>query len=588
MEGERMIRRVYSDLPKFKNLSFNQGLNILLADTTPDATQRQTRNRAGKSSFTEILHFLLGGNIEKESLFRESVISRHKFGLELDLGEETVTVERTPENRTTLDVVNGTWKNWPIQPSTDKKTGETRIKNTLWKTVLGRLFFDLPESTDKFGPSSRSMISYFIRRQSAHGFLDHQRQSENQNLYDQQVAISYLIGLDWRVPQHWQVVREREKSLKELKKVAKGGALGEVISSTADIRTRLTVVEARAEKLRANLAEFKVLPEYRELETEASELTRRISQYSDENTIDRQMLADLESSLKEEAPPPSLKIEEVYEEAGIILPGVALKRFEDVREFHESVLSNRKYYLEEEIASTRHRIAKREQMIEKLEERRSQIMKLLKSHGALDHFSKLQSELSRIEQEVENLRNRYDTAEALETGKTKLTMERHQLLLRLRQDHREQKETLREAILAFEEISKSLYEDAGSLHIAESENGPTFEIKIQGKRSKGIKNMQIFCFDLMLMKLCSERGIGPGFLVHDSHLFDGVDERQIATALHVGMSNAEKLGYQYIVTMNSDTVPEKLPDGLDFSKHVLPTRLTDDTEDGGLFGIRFG
>jgi hypothetical protein len=40
--------------------------------------------------------------------------------------------------------------------------------------------------------------------------------------------------------------------------------------------------------------------------------------------------------------------------------------------------------------------------------------------------------------------------------------------------------------------------------------------------------------------------------------------------------------------MNSDAVPEKLPEGFDFSKHVLPVRLTDDTEDGGLFGIRFG
>lgn len=583
-----MIRRVYSDLPTFKNLSFHSGLNVLLADTTPDATARQTRNRAGKSSFTEILHFMLGGNVEKGSIFHEPVLHSQKFGLELDLGEETVTVERVPENRSILEVVSGTWKNWPIQPSTNKKTGETHIKNTLWRDILGSLFFDLPESVDKFGPTSRSLISYFVRRQSAHGFLDHQRQSENQNLFDQQVALTYLLGLDWRIPQHWQVVREREKSLKELKKAAKGGALGDVISSTADIRTKLTIIEARAEKLRGNLAKFKVLPEYRELETEASELTRQISQHSDENTIDRQVLADLESSLEEEAPPSSLKIEEIYKEAGIVLPGIALKRFEDVREFHESVISNRRYYLDGEITLARQRIAKREQTIEKIEERRSQIMRLLKSHGALDHFTKLQSELTRVEQEVENLKKRYETAEALETGKTEQTLERQQLLLRLRQDHREQKETLREAILTFEEISNSLYEAAGSLHIAESENGPTFEIKIQGKRSKGITNMQIFCFDIMLMKLCAKRGIGPGFLVHDSHLLDGVDERQIANALHVGATNAEELGYQYIVTMNSDAVPEKLPEAFDFSKHILPVRLTDNTEDGGLFGKRFG
>jgi Uncharacterised protein conserved in bacteria (DUF2326) len=83
-------------------------------------------------------------------------------------------------------------------------------------------------------------------------------------------------------------------------------------------------------------------------------------------------------------------------------------------------------------------------------------------------------------------------------------------------------------------------------------------------------------------------GIRRGVTPSRTFRFDGVDERHVATALHVGATNAEKLGYQYIITMNSDTVPAKLPEDFDLSKHVLPIRLTDDTEDGGLFGIRLG
>ena len=159
---------------------------------------------------------------------------------------------------------------------------------------------------------------------------------------------------------------------------------------------------------------------------------------------------------------------------------------------------------------------------------------------------------------------------------------------RLRQDYQEQDETLRKAIIAFEEVSNALYEVAGNLVIDTSLNGPQFEIKIHGKRSSGISNMQIFCFDMMLMKLCSEKGIGPGFLFHDSHLFDGVDERQVAKALQIGAQNAKKFGFQYIVTMNQDAVPTTMPLGFDFEQHVISTRLTDATEDGGLFGMRFG
>jgi uncharacterized protein YydD (DUF2326 family) len=113
-------------------------------------------------------------------------------------------------------------------------------------------------------------------------------------------------------------------------------------------------------------------------------------------------------------------------------------------------------------------------------------------------------------------------------------------------------------------------------------------VTIDAQRSKGINNMQIFCFDLMLSELATKRGLGPGFLIHDSHLFDGVDERQVAKALQLGAEHAERVGFQYIVTMNSDALPQDgFQDDFDVWKHVNPTRLFDEEETGGLFGVRF-
>ena len=583
-----MIHRIYSSLPSFKNLEFHSGLNLVLAEKTPGATERQTRNRAGKSSITEIIHFLMAGTLEKNSIFRDVHLKNHLFGLEFDLGGHRVAMEREAENRSVLTVVGGEHNHWPVQPSIDMRTGKNMIKNSLWKIVLGKILFELPESEEKYGPTFRSLFSYFVRRQSVRGFTDPFRQNEKQQSYDQQVAISYLIGLDWTIPQKWQSIREQEKSLKALKKAAREGALGDIISTTSDLRTKLTVAEARAEQLRQSTTKFKVLPKYRELEQEASDLTRQINKLVDENTMDRQLIDDIEESLQEEVPPPDTKLEEVYRKAGVVLPTLALKRFEDVRAFHQSVLANRHSYLQGEISASRRRIEHREDTIKKHEVRRSQIMGILQSHGALDHFTRLQQELARLETDVENLRQRYATAEKLETGKTDLDLERQQLLRRLRQDHNEQSDILRMAILSFEEISNALYEDAGSLVISESLNGPQFEVKIHGKRSSGVSNMQVFCFDMMLMRFCAERGIGPGFLFHDSHLFDGVDERQVAKALQLGAKMADQLGFQYIVTMNEDALPAESPKDFDLEQYIMPTRLTDATEDGGLFGIRFG
>ncbi len=144
-----------------------------------------------------------------------------------------------------------------------------------------------------------------------------------------------------------------------------------------------------------------------------------------------------------------------------------------------------------------------------------------------------------------------------------------------------------EAILAFEGVSQHLYESAGSMTIEETSNGPVFQFPMQGSRSKGIKNMQIFCFDMMLMRLCAKRGTGPGFLIHDSHLFDGVDGRQVISALKAGAETAKEPGFQYIVTMNEDDAFKESTQGFDLKEYILPVSLTDATEDGGLFGFRF-
>jgi uncharacterized protein YydD (DUF2326 family) len=214
-------------------------------------------------------------------------------------------------------------------------------------------------------------------------------------------------------------------------------------------------------------------------------------------------------------------------------------------------------------------------------------MGILQSFGALDQFSRLQGEMGRMESEVESLRQRFEAAEQIEGAKNELEIERNRLTLRLRRDFTEQRTRLSEAILAFEEASRRLYESAGSMTVVETSNGPLFQFPMQGSRSKGIKNMQIFCFDMMLMRLCAQREMGPGFLIHDSHLFDGVDGRQVISALKVGAETAEELGFQYIVTMNEDDAFKETIDGFDIRNHVLPVILTDAREDGGLFGMRF-
>ncbi|MBK6291810.1 MAG: DUF2326 domain-containing protein [Ignavibacteria bacterium] len=573
-----MIQNLFSSLTSFKELAFKPGLNVLVAQKESGATDKQTRNRAGKTSLIETIHFLTGSKADKGSLFRSAELTGESFGITFDLGGEEITAQRSDHQRAKVLVEGAAFLK-----------GKTQISNSEWVELLGEKMFGLhalPEGAGR-SPTFRSLFAYFVRRQVSNAFTTPEKQAAMQQTGDYQVALLFLLGLDWRIASDWQKVRDREKSLTELKKAAGAGAFGSIIGKASDLRTQLTVSEAALNDMRRHLFDFRVLPEYAQMEAEADGLTRRINELSNGNVIDIATIRDLEQAMSSEAPPPLDQLERIYSEAGVALPGLAVKRYDEVRSFHESVVRNRRDYLYEEVEAAKLRVETREHEKLALVTQRAIIFTILKTHGALDQFSKLQAAAARKEAEVESLRQRFEAAEQLEGTKNELEIERNRLTLRLRRDFAEQRDRLSEAILAFEESSKRLYESAGSMTVEETDNGPVFQFPMQGSRSKGIKNMQIFCFDMMLMRLCAKRGIGPGFLVHDSHLFDGVDGRQVVSALKVGAETASELGFQYIVTMNEDDAYKEQIEGFDLKNYVLPVVLTDASEDGGLFGFRF-
>jgi uncharacterized protein YydD (DUF2326 family) len=291
-----------------------------------------------------------------------------------------------------------------------------------------------------------------------------------------------------------------------------------------------------------------------------------------------------------ERPPQRSDIQQLYAAAGIELPGVALRRFDDVSNFYESVVGNRRVHLEREINDVRVRVAGLEGGLSRLDEERSSILGTLQGRGALDDFLTMQRDLAELQGNAASLRERFKAAEALEGESTNLDIDRAELKRKLQEDHHVREKALDEAILIIADAITELYDDrAGRFVVEATKNGPEFRISIEGDRGGGIANMEIFCFDLALLQIVTKRYGGPGFLIHDSHLFDGVDERQVAGALRLGKMTSEKLQQQYIITMNSD-IFDRLPadESIDLGLSVLDPRLSDQTEDGGLFGFRFG
>ena len=590
-----MILVIESSIPTFKTVQFHKGLNIVLADTSPGATARQTRNSAGKTSLIEIIHFILGSDCDTDSIFRTEALIAHSFRGTLSIQGEKFIVERTGSDPSKIFLLEGGSGREKLPVRVDKGSGRRIISNANWRIFLGHVFFGMPADVrgtiydEAYTPTFRSLFSYFARRKNSGGLISPERQAEKQQRVDWQVNLSYLLGFDWQIPWEFNKIRVRERSLDELKKASRQGALGDVIGTVAQIRPELTIAESKAKKLRDQLENFEVLDSYKSLSRRAAQAKSQMQAISRDVISLNETLEHLERALDSEKSPERSDLERLYAAAGVELLGVAIRRFDEVTKFYDSVVKNRKTHLQQEIAALKSRIANDELRMAAMDSERSEILKTLDGRGALDDFIELQKTLASAEAEAATLRERFKVAGILEGETTQLVIDRVNLQRRLQEDHSSRKVALDEAILLIADAIAELYEDRQGRFVVEAtDNGPEFKISIEGDRGGGISNMEIFCLDLALLQIVTKRIGGPEFLIHDSHLFDGVDERQIARALLLGFRATSAGSLQYIVTMNSD-IFDRLPltNEIDRLKAVVPTRLSDETETGGLFGFWF-
>jgi len=435
------------------------------------------------------------------------------------------------------------------------------------------------------------MFSYFARRDGSGGFNAPELQAAQQQRWDWQENLSYLLGLDWRISHALHNVRQRERMLKELKKAAKGGALGDVIGTSAELRPQVVLAGDRAVKLRERLSRFEVVDSYKELSAEAARAKTEIQAVARRAVSLKETIAYLRNAIEgEQASSALVDVERLFKAVGVELPGLVVQRRRDqVAAFQASVLANRRAHLTGEIARAEEELSEGERRSASLEVDRTRILGILRSGGALDDFVDLQGLLAEAEAAHAALQERLRTAEALEQESTQLDVERGNIKLRLSANLRDKQSHIEDAMLLIGGAIKELYQGdrAGGFEVEATDNGPEFRITIQGDSGGGISNMEIFCLDLALFTLWQRKGMGPGFLIHDSRLFDGVDARQVLKALELGKVTADVFGGQYIVCLNSD-VQESLSPGTAISwDQAIAKPVLSDREDGGLFGFRF-
>ncbi|MGL5943404.1 MAG: DUF2326 domain-containing protein [Waterburya sp.] len=581
-----LIRSVKANKPSFRTVYFEPGFNVVLADRTQTSSKKDSRNGLGKSTLIEIIHFCLGANVQRKKGLHISSLRNWIFSLELTLSGEIITVSRSI-NEPQKVVIEGDTTDWIIQPK--EEDGELTFNIARWNKLLGNLLFDFSIKEEKFSPTFRSLISYFIRR-GKDAFSEPFENYKKQQVWNQQVNNAFLLDLTWEYAKELQQLKDEEKLLNNIKKLKKNtdeGAVFGILGSLGELEALKVQVERELREKKRNLGNFQVHPQYSDIEQNVNRLTIEIHELTNENIANQRLLSYYESSLEQEISTEAEEVVRIYENVGIELPGLVTKRLEDVNNFHNQIIENRVNFLNTEIDRIGSLINANEYLIREKTIQRAYLLNILQTHGALEEYTRLQELYLESFANLKEIDKRINELRKFEEGKSILRTQKEHLLQRALGDRWERQAQYERAITIFNENSQVLYQSSGTLIIDIDINGFQFNVDIPRAGSVGIDKMKIFCYDLMLAELWSRKEKSPNILIHDSIIYDGVDERQVALALELSAKKAEECGFQYICTLNSDTIPHsEFSSDFDFNSFVRLT-LTDDTDEGKLLGIQF-
>ena len=579
-----MIFAVRCNMPSFKEVRFEPGFNVVLADRTKESTKRDSRNGLGKTTLIEIIHYCLGARAPSNRGLRIASLKGWSFTLEMQINDRQLAVTRSTDHPRWIQL-DGDVRD--LSSVGERMEGFFTLDVNIWTSLLGDLFFGLnTEHSGKYRPSFRSLFSYFARR-GRDAFASPFVHNRSQQEWDKQINNAYLLGLSWEHASQLRELKDEENALNGLRRAVQAGLLQGMIGTLGNLEAERARLELEVQQHSKALNDFRVHPQYEEIELEVNQLTSAIQKLMNSNIVDGR-LADLyRNSLEEDQVPDSAEFLEVYREVGFAMPALVRHRLEEVEEFHKQLLTNRQAYLESEIQSIETKRTRRKLQISARIERRAKLLEVLRTHGALHEFTRLQelhldviSRRNDIDNQIANLRR-------FEQGRSEVRVKRELLLQDARREFEERRYAREEAINIFNSKSEELYSAPGNLVVDIVNNGFRFDVEILRSGSQGIDNMKIFCYDHLLAQLWSHKKPYPGFLIHDSTIFDGVDERQVANAIELGQRESETNGYQYVCALNSDTLPyDDFSPGFDLNRYVR-IRFTDASEEGGLLGIRY-
>lgn len=562
------LLKLIADKESFHPIIFKDGINVIVGKkSTPDKkVDGNTFNGVGKSLIVHLVHFCFCSNAIKT--------------LEQKLPDWTFTLFFSHEE-----------KEYSISRNTSKQGQIVLNGKARGLTATRKVLTDLLKVDE--GLNFQPILSAFVRRYRA-SYIRYDQTSIYPNEYDSLLYNGFLLGLSTELISKKRDLRVEHEALKKTEGVLKKNpAFKAYYSGKSDDQLDRGELELEIERLKRELAEFKVSNNYHEIEQEANSVSYDKKNVENQIVVIENNIKNIKAAMKIQTELSLEKVVKMYESASVEISDMLKKSLQEVKDFHLNLITTRNDRLARELKANEVALIEKNAELSSLGEKMDQLLQYLDTHGALEEYTSLNQRLLDIQTQLNDIKE-YQTI--LKTFQTKMNELKNQMIIEERKadvylDNAE--ELLNKLRQKFLEMSKMFYpKKKCGLSIVNNtgDNQLRFSIdaKIEDDSSDGVNEVKIFCFDLLLLL---QRKTAFEFLMHDSRLLANMDPRQRAMLYRVAYDACKDGDFQYITTINEDALVsiESIMDSEVFeevlNKNIVLT-LKDDSAESKLLGIQ--
>ena len=541
------LNRLYSESNIFEEISFHDGVNIILGEKYDDSSVKGRKtNGVGKSMSIEFLDFGFLNDYEKSRIAK---IPKEVFPLEenvildLDIGDEAITIKR---NRKQADQ--------PVIIREGRTVSFDKLQDA--REYLTGIIF--PKLNGKKVPSFRNLFSILMRDERSE-FTDIIKCHDlTKKIPDDLSAHLFLLGFSLEAYKNTlETIREIEavntvlaKDKKELTQEGK--------KKISDVKAELNALEDELQKLEDAIESFKTNETFDSMEADLIELEDLLDQLRKRQ---KALRYDYEKIRKMPKPEQidDREIDLVYNQFKSELGNAVVKSLNEVvgfknkiEEFQRTLVNQKAKELESQLKS----IA---EQIRVLDDEYSEKLKVIDKKGVLKNLKVSLKIYEAKKDSISHTKFLFDQYEKNEKKKRMLNLQKTQQLMEIDSEIEQNKEIMDDFIDTILEIHESIMgnkECSFSIQTVDKARKKTpveLTLRIYDDGSHSVDRTKVFIYDMALLFNQYTRDRHPLFLVHDN-IFD-VDQDTLVQCLNYIYKQEEQYqDFQYILTLNRDKI----------------------------------